>query len=95
MNKAIEGAQINRRTGNTTWILKAAVNAPDCIIVCKDQSYASELEFEYKELLLKSKWWLRLKWLLLGRKHPKFISVYMLQICVINKPLIFDNSALN
>lgn len=85
----------NRRTGSTTWILKAAVNDPNCTIVCKSADYSYDLEREYKKMLSKSNWLLRLKWKLFGRNHPQFISAYSAKTYYVSSPLIFDNSSLS
>ena len=40
-----------RRTGYTTWMLKSAINNPDCIIVGANQQHCRHLEKRYYKLL--------------------------------------------
>ncbi len=93
MNDLQEIVCQTRRTGNTTWILKAAIKNPECAIVSKNMSQAKHLEHQYIKMLFNMWWGQRLWWKWFGRKHPKFLSRH----CDFNGlrlPVIFDNGAL-
>ena len=83
----------NNHVGSTTWIIRAAVETPDCIIVSKDSLSAKELERQYFEMIKKSPWYRKLRWILFGRNHPKFLTVNS-RFEGLRLPIIFDNSAL-
>ena len=82
-----------RGTGNTTWILQAAIENPNCFIVARNAIEASTIKDMYKKLLLKSAWYRKLWWKLRGRKHPKFVSLHY-DFRGNSLPVIFDNGAL-
>lgn len=93
-DKIIDICEHNRQCGSTTWILKAAVNNPNCIIIGYNDEYCEELKLKYFDLLRKENFFKRLKWKIFGRKHPKFLSVNKKNIRGYRLPIIFDNSAL-
>ena len=82
-----------RASGNTTWILKSAIQNPNCIIVARNSQQAKCLEQAYKRLLLKNAWYKKLWWKLVGRKSPKFVSLDF-KFENHRLPVIFDNGAL-
>jgi hypothetical protein len=77
----------NRQCGNTTWILKSAIENPECIILCYNMRNAKELENKYFHMLEERS--IDRK----GRKHPKFLSKNS-DLKGYKLPVIFDNSAL-
>lgn len=79
-----------RQTGNTTWILKVAINNPNCAIVSKNPRY---LEDMYFKLFYDLPWYKRLYHKLFIKKHPMFITKEY-NFYGIKVPVIFDNSAL-
>jgi len=93
MEKITEIVHRTRNTGNTTWILKAAIKQPNCIIVSKSKRDAEYLEWKYFQILSKSAWYKKLWWKWFGRKHPKFLSLYN-DFRGLGLPVIFDNGAL-
>lgn len=80
-----------RNTGNTSWILKAALNNPECIIVVGTNSELSLLVSEYKKLINNSPWYKKIYWKLTKRSYPTFTTVDNV-IPGGKLPLIFDNS---
>jgi hypothetical protein len=93
MNDLKEIVYRTRQTGNTTWILKAAIKMPECVIVSKNMQQAKGLENEYRKMLLNESWWRKLYWKYFGKKHPKFLSVSS-RFEGMRLPIIFDNGAL-
>ncbi len=93
MSKVEDIIHQSRRTGNTTWILKSAVNNPNCVIVVNNQRYAKDLEHLYNNMLLLSPWYKRVYWSFFGRGVPQFVSISS-DFRGYNKPIIFDNSSL-
>lgn len=93
MNNLQEIVYQTRQTGNTTWILKAAIKNPECVIVSKNMQQAKHLEHEYRKLLLNVWWGQKLWWKWFGRKHPKFLSLHS-EFRGFRLPIIFDNGAL-
>ena len=85
--------RVTRGTGNTTWILQAAIENPNCIIVSRNMRGAEELEGLYNNLLHNSIWYKKLWWKVSGRKHPKFVSLHY-EFSGGNLPVIFDNGTL-
>jgi hypothetical protein len=97
MNKITEIVLLTRRTGSSTWILKSCISNPECIVVCADKERAQYMEMQYRDLLYKSPWYLKLKWYFFGRKNPRFVSVQYDPNNIFRRndlPVIFDNSAL-
>lgn len=92
MNKIDEIVLRTRKTGNTTWLLKSAIENPDCIIVSRSMQEAKELEKRYNSLLQTSSWYKKLWWLMVKRKNPKFVSLDF-RFEGYNTPVIFDNSS--
>ena len=80
-----------RCTGNTSWILKAALNNPECIIVVGNSAALRELSSEYEKLINNSPWYKKIYWKLTKRSYPKFTTVDNV-IPGAKLPLIFDNS---
>lgn len=93
MERLQEIVYSTRQTGNTTWILKAAIKNPECVIVSKNMQQAKFLEREYYKLLLNAWWGQKLWWKLFGRKHPKFLCLNS-EFRGFSLPVIFDNGAL-
>lgn len=91
MKNVREIVEISRRSGNTTWILKSAIENPNCIIVAYNKSYAKDLEREYNRLLKKSIWYKRIIWYFQKRRKPLFVSDNF-DFRGYNLPVIFDNS---
>jgi hypothetical protein len=92
MQRIQEIVQSTRRTGNTTWILTAAITQPNCIIVARNDQHANELKKAYNELILKQPWYRKLKWAILGRIEPKFMTLNNKSALAGYKiPVIFDN----
>ena len=83
----------SRQSGNTTWLLKAAINNPNCIIIAKNGRGAKELQNRYYSLLNEESWLKRIWWKLFGRKHPSFRTIDY-SFNGLKKPIIFDNSSL-
>jgi len=90
MERITEIVYSTRRTGNTTWILKAAIRNPECIIVSKNMMQVQYLADEYHRLLSKSIWYKKLYWKWFGRKHPRFMTINS-RFEGMNLPVIFDN----
>ncbi len=88
-----EIAERYRQNGNSTWIIKSAVENPECIIIAYNANSARDLEEEYFHMLKQSNWLKKLKWRFLGRKHPKFLSKSS-NLDGYKLPIIFDNGAL-
>lgn len=87
-----------RRSGNTTWILKAAIDNPNCIIVCRDANQANYQAKLYNKMILNQPWYKKLWWKIVGREEPVFASVsdtdafrYASREM---RAVIFDNSAI-
>jgi len=92
MEKITEIVYRTRQTGNTTWILKAAIKQPNCVIVSKNMQQAKNLERNYFQLLSKSAWYQKLYWKWFGRKHPKFMTIDS-KFEGFRLPIIFDNGS--
>jgi hypothetical protein len=90
--KLVDIVENHRQNGNSTWLVKAAIENPECIILVHDANCAKELESHYYYLLDKAGFFKKLKWKLLGRKHPKFLSKNA-NLDGYNLPIILDNSA--
>lgn len=76
INKIKEIVYKTRRTGNSTWILKAAIKQPKCVIVSKNMEGTERLKKEYFKLLSNKKWYQKIydKWF--GDKTvPLFLSI--------------------
>lgn len=81
-----------RRTGNTTWILNAAINEPNCIIIAKNEQHANDLRKRYYDLLMKQPWYKKIYWNFFGKAHPRFMSINNRSGFAGYKiPVIFDN----
>ena len=80
-----------RCTGNTSWILKSALNNPECIIVVGTTGELHALNREYEKLINNSPWYKKIYWTLTKRSYPKFTTVDNV-IPGDKLPLIFDNS---
>jgi hypothetical protein len=78
-----------RQNGNSTWILKSAIENPKCIIVSYNKANAEGLKLKYFEMLKNLPWWKRWK----HKVYPKFLSLND-NFDGYNLPIIFDNSAL-
>jgi hypothetical protein len=87
-----------RRSGNTTWILKGAINNPNCIIVCLSEQYAKQLSLVYRKMLYDQPWYKKLWWKIVGREAPVFTSLSNCSTIRDSRgkrmPIIFDNSAI-
>lgn len=89
-----------RRSGNTSWILKAALNNPKCIIVVCSHKESTRLQNLYKELYNKVPWYQKVIRIFKKREIPIFVSVQILKqdkyflYGYKNRSLVFDNSAL-
>ena len=79
-------------TGNTTWILKAAIKQPNFVIISKNMQQAKNLERNYFYLLSKCVWYQKLYWKWFGRKHPKFMTIDS-RFEGLGLPIIFDNGS--
>lgn len=95
-------AGLIRQAGQTTWLLKAALNNPNCILVFGNNSIAITAKRRYEELKLESwdnlpfykKWFLnKTKWM--SRKNPIFLSVNQDSLRGRSLPIIFDSSCFN
>lgn len=80
-----------RNTGNTSWILKAALNNPECIIVVGTTGELHALISGYEKLINNSPWYKKIYWKLTKRSYPTFTTVDNV-IPGGKLPLIFDNS---
>jgi len=75
-----------RRTGNSTWILKSAMNDNKCIIVYPSESIATLMKKLYKKMLKE-------KGVGEDLEFPKFLTLGDdFSNCKV--PVIFDNSAI-
>ena len=85
----------NRGAGNTTWILRAAIWNPKCVIVGRDLKSVDKFEIMYDMLLDKLKWYHKLlrRFMGINKIRPLFKSVDS-NLDSIELPMIFDNSAL-
>ena len=85
----------NRGAGNTTWILRAAIWNPACVIVTRDLKSLNVVEEKYDMLLHNLKWYHRLlrKFMGINKIRPTFKTVDS-NLRGIQLPVIFDNSAL-
>lgn len=88
-----EIAEKYRQNGNSTWILRSAIENPECIIVAYDNTCAQGLKDEYFYMLENSHWLKKLKWEIYGRKHPVFLSLKD-DLSNYKLPIIFDNSSM-
>lgn len=93
MNSVENIVHQTRGTGNTTWLLKAAINDPDCIIIARNGENKNDLYDHYHWLLGKERWYRRLWWRVFGRKHPEFRTLRY-SFNGVREPVIFDNSSL-
>lgn len=85
-----------RRLGNSTWILRAAIDQPNIIIVAKNEQHANELKKTYYWLCDQEPWYVKLKWRFFGRPEPRFMSVNSRTGFAGYKiPVIFDNGTLS
>lgn len=93
MEKVYEILSLTRRSGSTTWILKAAIRNPECIIVCRSIEHAWFFKKQYVELLDKQPFYLRIWWWFFGRKFPEFVPFNIFTKISFRKkmPVIFDN----
>lgn len=78
------------RTGSTTWILKAAIENPNCVIISKNYEQSTVLRKEYFKMILNSPWYKKLYWRWINKKHPKFIPISC-DFHGIRMPIVFDN----
>lgn len=83
-----------RRTGSSTFILKAAINNPNVVIVYGCMEIAERFKREYFKMLKGSIWYKRLFWNLFGRDEPVFTSLDCDDIASFKLPVVFDGSAL-
>ena len=90
--KLVNIIEQHRQNGNTTWLAKAAIENPKCIILAHDDNCAKEIEDKYYDLLDEASFLKRLKWKIFGREHPKFLSKNA-KLDEYNLPIILDNSA--
>ncbi len=88
-----EIAERYRQNGNTTWIIKSAIENPECIVLAYNAENAKSIKERYFQMLEQSHWLKKLKWKVFGRKHPEFLSKNT-DLNGYNLPIIFDNSAL-
>jgi len=88
-------SNMHRRSGTSTWILKAALQNPKCLIIFKDEEKARKFKYDYYRELSKlnpwRKFWVKLKIRKVG--YPIFQSISVPFISH-GYPIIFDNSAL-
>ncbi len=63
-----------RRTGYTTWVLRAAILDPKCVILSCNQDSSRDLERRYNRLIKEYGWFRRLWWKITFRGRPQFIS---------------------
>ena len=84
-----------RRTGYTTWMLKSAINNPDCIIVGANQQHCRHLEKRYYKLLKEESFFKKVLRRIKKTKNPTFISMRDGETHgLLGKPRIYDNFAL-
>lgn len=85
-----------RGSGTTTWILKAAIKSPRCIIISRDEHTSINLRLMYFRLLSEEHWLKKLYWKIFGREEPLFRSLNssLGSFQGLKRPIIFDNSAL-
>jgi hypothetical protein len=88
-----EIAERYRQNGNSTWIIKSAIENPECIILTYNKASADDMKDNYFAMLEAAHWTKKLKWWLFGRKHPKFLSISS-NLDGYKLPIIFDNSAM-
>lgn len=91
----------SRRSGNTTYLLKACLHNPRVIVVCSTEAYAKELQRKYLDMYWAQSWWVRK---IAARFRPKsrrgvakFIGAFEAlkrNGGHMNIPIVFDNSAL-
>ena len=84
--KLVDIVEQHRQCGNTTWIANAAIDNPNCIILCHDTNSANEIKDKYFSLLKE-------RGILKRRKHPIFASKNANLNKYGNLPIILDNSA--
>ena len=87
-----------RASGNTTWILKSAINNPNCIIVTKSLQHKEDLQYAYNRLLYKETWYKKLFRKFKKHSVPKIVTVDdfvnkspMYRDIKNRIPIIFDN----
>lgn len=91
----------SRKSGNTTYLLKACLHNPCVTIVCSTEDYARELQRRYLDMYWAQSWWVRH----IARRFrpksrrgvPKFIGsavAWHRGGGHMNVPVVFDNSAL-
>lgn len=82
-----------RGSGNTTWILMAAIENPRCVIVSKTMQQSKSLRRMYNILLDAQPWHKKLLWKFFGKTYPRFVSINY-DFSENNLPVIFDNASL-
>ncbi len=87
IKKIVDVVEENRQCGNTTWILNAAIDNPNCIILGYNANFVSEIKNKYF-FLLKERGILKR-----GRKHPIFVSKNADLSKYDKLTIILDNSA--
>lgn len=87
--------QASRRQGSTEWLLKAAMNNPNVIIVAPTEEYANNLRKRYTRMIYVAPWYKRTWWFFFGKVMPSFISVEGTHHAIFRAPIVFDNSALD
>jgi hypothetical protein len=93
MENIREIIEYSRGTGNTSWILKSALENPDCIIVAGHHRSKEWLKEKYIHLFNQQSWFNRVLHKLRNKPHPLFVtkSEYA-RIRGMRKPVILDNS---
>ncbi len=83
-----------RRCGHTEYMLRAAVNNPEVIIVVATESHIGALVRRYNKLISEQPWYKRIWWRITNRRSPRFVSIRNAHsscdgIC---EPVMFDNA---
>ena len=88
-------------SGPSLWILRAALENPDCVIIVKDKTKCKQRMETFEHLYNKSPWYKKIIWKFRKIKRPEFVSVEYLKQDIsflktypADKPIIFDWSAL-
>ena len=89
-NQITEIVESNRRYGSTTWILKSALQNPNCLIISRDMNISDRIKQTYNKMYFEVFFLKRLFWKLMKRKTPVFTSLSN-HIHGYARPIVFDN----
>jgi len=84
--KLVDILEQHRQCGSTTWLVNAAIDNPNCIILCHDRNNVNEIKDKYFSLLKE-------RGISRRRKHPIFASKNADLTKYGKLPIILDNGA--